>query len=188
MVSVSPFLSSAHRTGSVVLFFLGVLCAAVSAPAAETHTIQQVRITDAPRVTNRRMLYMMDIKFDRRPEEYWAFYDEEQGAVIVDFYDIVLRGPIVSPPSNKVFQSFSVENLRSKMTLSGKRAQIRIGADPGWHVEAEPMGKFIIRLKFWRELKRPKPQNKPQWHWVIALTLAAAAGIVTFFAVGSLTD
>ena len=188
-MTTSRFLSLARRTGSVALFFgVCVLAAPVSTLAVETHTIQEVRITDAPRVMNRRMVYMMDIKFDRRPEEFWAFYDRKQGVVIVDFYDIKLRGPIVTPPTNRVFQSFSVEMLRSKMTLSGLRAQIRIGADPGWHVEAEPMNKFVIRLRLWRELRRPRRDTGPQWAWVIALSLVAAAGIATFFGVSSLND
>jgi hypothetical protein len=175
--------------GSVVLFScFCVLAAGVSAPAVETHTIQEVRITDAPRVMNRRMVYVMDIKFDRRPEEFWAFYDRKQGVVVVDFYDIKLRGPIVTPPTNPVFQSFSVEKLRSKMTLSGLRAQIHVGADPGWHVETEPMNKFVIRLKLWRKLKRPQRERGPRWAWVIPLSLAAAAGIAAFFVVDNLTD
>jgi hypothetical protein len=146
-----------------------------------SYAIEKVRVSEIPAVKNFKITYTLDMKFNQRPEEYWAFYDTVKKAIVIDFYNISIDTGIITLRKNNVFKSISIINQKTAMALSGERAQIQIPSDPGWHVETASLDSTIIRVTVWRPMSRTG-KNKLSRPWIrfLYLCIPLAVGIVVF--------
>lgn len=174
--------------GGAVPGVLLCILAAVAQGWAGLHSIQYVETQDIPQLREGRMYYSLNIVFDVAPLQHWTYYDRASGELVVDFYGVTLRSPEITMERSTVFFSFSVVNLATTMSLSGERAQIRIGADAGWNIESRVYGGASLQLTVWRPIARPVEKRRVNW-WVPATVLAPLlAGVAVFVTVRAVLD
>jgi hypothetical protein len=160
--------------------------AGVFSTRADTYTLQEVTISDVPKLDSNRITYTIALRFRNNPKQYWVYYDLKKKALAVDFYGCTIQSIVPKIRKNKAFKSFSIENRHTEMTLTGEQSLILIGADPGWHYEASSPAETIILLNLWREIKQPQEQHQKSYRtWFIYIGTTVVAGIIAFFVVSN---
>lgn len=169
------------------LLIITLVCTA--SLCGDQYSISHVKASDRPIVDSGRITYSMDIVFIERPNNYWVFYDGKKEKIVIDFYGLSLSSPKIALPKTGIFRDFTVANMTTRMSLSGERAQILVGTDPGWNIEAQSIRRNTIRVRMWKRLKPAPPKREPKAPLLLAfIATPVAVGLATFFIVRSLNE
>jgi hypothetical protein len=148
-------------------------------PAAATCVLSGISVSKVPVIRNSRMVYEMNLVFDKSPQDFWAYYDAKRSSIVVDVYGDSVKGEDKSLPKNLVFKRMTVRNMSSPMSLSGARSQLRIEIDSGWDVSALPVGSDTLRVLVARQLAAQSPPKPSPQRWSAYVFATAVAGLVS---------
>jgi len=144
------------------------------------HTVKYVEIENKPELVEGQLLYRLSIVFDIVPEHFFVYYDNQNQQIVLDCYGATMRAADISMEGSAIFTSFSVVNSATNMSLTGEQAQVRIGADPGWNIEAVPQQDNSIRIVAQRELTRKIEPEKFNWQVPLMIAAPVVAGLGAF--------
>lgn len=162
---------------------LWLIVAFAAGACGEIYTLQVVRAPGAPLIRDgrKKIMYGLDLIFDRCPESYWTFYDKRAKRLVVDCYEARIAGdPRIEISGRGVFGHVEVKNSKTRMALSGEQARINIGLDPGWHFKTTVLNGKTLRLMVWRAISGPVEVPKRRSFVSLYISVAVAASLGTF--------
>jgi hypothetical protein len=157
-----------------------ILVCAKGAPAELSanyrYFLEKAITSPKPDIAGNTINYSLDLVFTSRPEYFWSYYNSVDRALIIDLYGGHVKPVRMKLPATTPFKEINIRNLSTRMTLSGKQAQIVISLDGDWHIESQPLGNTTIHLIIWKEAKIQKEEIKPKRaHFFYAYVAAAVA-------------
>ena len=177
---ISRLFSNLLSERFIASFFL--ISTVIFSAAAKDLTLKAVVIPGAPIITkDKRIMYGLELVFNRSPKEYWVYYSEQKKKLVIDFYGVHIKGkPKIDFSGRGVFKNFKVVNSKTKLSLSKKNSSVLIGLDPdpGWHFKATVVDNMIVRITAWRDisgLTKVRKEKKVIWPYILSIILGATA-------------
>ncbi len=155
------------------------------------HALKSVTVPGAPIIIkdkdqNKKIMYGLDLIFDRAPKDFWVYYSKNIEKLVVDFYGVNIKGkPKTELSGRGVFKSVVINMHKTNLALSKKRTVILIDVkpDPGWHFKASSINPRVIRVTAWKNiagLTQVKRKRKTAGRYIIITLLVS---VLTFVGV-----
>ncbi len=162
--------------------------------AQEEHVLRSVTIPGAPIIIkdkdkNKKIMYGLDLIFDRAPKDFWVYYSKNIEKLVVDFYGINIKGKLKTELSDRgVFKSVAIKTHETNLALSKKRAVILIDVkpDPEWHFKASSINPRVIRVTAWKDitgLTQVKRKRKTAGRYIVITLLVSVLTLVGVVAI-----
>ncbi len=169
----------------IILYSATYSEASASERPAILHSIHQ---TDAPVITDSRLVYAADLRFSAAPEAFWVYYDKQTQELVLDIYDkkVVKNDSVKRHVINgDIFGEVDIITRESEFSINGMQTQVRVVMATGWHYKAELVNPYAIRLTVWKHLRTPLVDNgriRPFAYLGSAIAIAALSFFgVSFF-------
>jgi hypothetical protein len=154
---------------------------AVERPAGYEYVLDTAITSNKPDISGNTISYSLDLVFRKRPENYWMFYNKLDNTLVVDLYGGHVRPIRIALPSTTPFRKVEIENLTTRMTLSGKQAHVKITLGPDWNYEAESADSTTVHINIWKAAKIQDTQitqKRSQYFYAYIAAAVAAAWAV----------
>lgn len=145
--------------------------------AADTLSLKILPI-GPPDIAENKLSYSVKLSFEKCPSEYWWFYDKPSNRIVIEFYDLIIRGKsktkIHDPSPIKEIQ---VKNFTTSIVLSGKKTQIHLLLKEPMHCTVTCSGK-ALQVVLWKYLDPKSVVNQKKKAPFLVPLICIAVGII----------
>ncbi|MBD3321926.1 MAG: hypothetical protein GF350_12590 [Chitinivibrionales bacterium] len=142
--------------------------------------IEYIKSTKAPRVEEKKLMYILDVGFNERPQNYWSYFDKTENRIVIDCYDTRLGSLPANIQVSRPFIDFEINNTEVRKTVTGKLAKFSIALDSLWYYKIDPVDNTALRVTVWKELKEPQKKQEKKSSTFGYFAIAGLTGALTF--------
>ncbi|MBN1127724.1 MAG: hypothetical protein JXA71_01980 [Chitinispirillaceae bacterium] len=162
---------------------IALVAAFFSFSLAEKATLLSVTASEAPHIDEKKVYYTMFFLFDRCPQRFFSYNEQDNKRIVIEFFDshLTVKDSIAMAFAPQV-RSIDVKNSTTSIVLSGKKAQILVYLKEEMHAEAR-CSNDTLKLELWKDLVPGKTAGKKQRKIPVIplLLLSLCAGIAYAF-------
>ncbi|MBD3422330.1 MAG: hypothetical protein GF398_19630 [Chitinivibrionales bacterium] len=144
------------------------------------HRVVDIRPQRTPTIEAGKVLYSLTITFDDRPENYMAYFEKRDTALVLEFYGIKLDTGFTVPQMSIPFKSVELDNIDSHKSIHQTQGQISISLSESWYYRHAKIEGESIRLVVWNEFNpqfNDSDMQKPFYFYLVVTTMA---GLLSF--------